>query len=120
MWRERPEVLLETVDVLAGVVALVRVDLRLGADALHLGDAEALAEHEVPVLDHELVAVERAHGRPSDAVAFGVVGASVAGALEARHAGDRCDRPGPRVGVHVLRVAGKYLRLGRAADGGAG
>src|SRR4029079_14555801 len=111
--------MLGTVDMLAGVVALVRVDRRIGARAVDMADAVARAEHEGPVPDHEPVAIEGADGRAGDTVALGVVRASVAWALEARDARAWPDRHGAGVGLDLLRIAGKPLRLCRAADVGA-
>ena len=57
-------------------------------------DGEELVEHEVPVLDRERVAVERAHGRAGRAVALGVVEAAVARAPERlREHGAQLDPP---------------------------
>ena len=58
----------------------------------------------------ELVAVERADGRPGDAVALDVVGAAVARALEARDA---------RVGVMVTGPASVVDLLGHRRAGPA-
>src|SRR4029078_5040240 len=92
---------------------------RIGARAVDMADAVARAEHEVPVPDHEPVAIEGADGRAGAAVALGVVRASVAWALEARDARDRPDRHRAGVGRDLLRIAGKPRGLCRAADVGA-
>src|SRR4029079_3004775 len=81
--RNRIEPPLDTVDVHAGVRFVVLHDPRARAHALNGSDAEQAAEDEVPVLDRELVPVERADGRAGAAVALGVVEAAVARAPEA-------------------------------------
>src|SRR6188508_149685 len=75
---------LDAVDVDARVRLVVLHDLRARTHALNGSDAEQAAEHEVPVLDRELVPVERADGWAGGAVALGVVEAAVARAAEAR------------------------------------
>src|SRR5437588_9277935 len=80
---ERIEPLLGPVDVLARPGFLVAVDLRGGAAADHVRDRVGTEQDQAAVVDLERVAVERAYGRAGDAVALGVVLASVARAAVA-------------------------------------
>ena len=59
----RVEPALGPVDVLARAGERVLVDLRVGARAVDMRDAERAEQHEVAVVDLELVAVERANRR---------------------------------------------------------
>src|SRR5580765_5827993 len=111
--RNRIEPPLDTVDVHAGVRLVVLHDPRARAHALNGSDAEQAAEDEVPVLDRELVPVERADGRAGAAVALGVVEAAVARAPEARR------EHGPELdAVDLLPrlLVDRPVRLHRAAE----
>src|SRR5262249_25494439 len=76
------EDLLPAVDVLAGTGEAVLVDDGVCAGAVHVPDAEGLAEHEVAVGDRELVPVERPDGRTRRAGPLRVVLAAVARTAE--------------------------------------
>src|SRR3954462_957191 len=80
---DRIEELLDAVDVLAGADELVLVDLRLGAGTFDVRDGVLAEQDQPPVVDLEVVAVERAHRRACRPVPLGVVLAAVARAAEA-------------------------------------
>src|SRR5919204_472187 len=112
------EPLLGAVDVLAGPRKPVLLDLRAPARADHLADAEGLAERETAVADVELVAVERADGRPGGAVALGVVLAPVAGTAESarRQRRDQRHLAALRLRLRLLVVEHRPVRLHRATE----
>src|SRR5205807_9231460 len=77
------EPLLGAVDVLARAGQLVLVDLRLAAGADDVRDGVRAEQQQMAVLDLELIAIERTHGRAGGAVALRVVLAAVTRAAEA-------------------------------------
>src|SRR3989442_11876094 len=93
------------------------MDPRSAACAVDAADAVDRAEHEAAIADRELIAIERARGRPGRAVAFDVELAAVAGTAKASCEG-RDDlhladvRPLELFSLHEDRP----VRLRRAAD----
>src|SRR6266511_4745368 len=86
---DRVEPRLGAVDVRARARELVLADPGVGPRPVDVRDRVRLAEEKAPVLDPELVAVERTHGRPGRAIALRVVLTAVAGAPEADRARGR-------------------------------
>src|SRR5439155_14635309 len=117
-WLHRVEPALPVLDVLPGAGELVAVDLGVGAGSVDLLHAVRAGEVEAALLDRERVAVEAAHGRAGGAVAFEVVGTTVAGAAEAGEPVDRRERVAAVVSLDVLRRAAVHepVRLHRAAE----
>src|SRR5262249_16895964 len=85
--------LLGPVDMVARPGLLVLVDLGAPTGADNVRDRVGAEQDEAPLVDLEVVAVERAHGRPRGAVALGVVLAAVTGGGDGG-SGRRRGRPG--------------------------
>jgi hypothetical protein len=104
--------------VLAWAGERVARDLGGGAGSLDERDTVRPEQHEIAVVDLELVAVECAHGRSGRAVSLGVVLTAVAGAPEAGGlGGDDSDGRGV-LGFHdlLLFVEHRPARLDGAAE----
>src|SRR5206468_224990 len=90
----RVEPALGAVDVLPGAGLRVLVDLGRGAGPVDLRDAVRAEQHEAPVVDLVVEAVERADGRTGGAVALLVVLPAVARTAESARRNHRDDRHG--------------------------